>query len=92
MLKTCLEGVLNTYSRPTNVCWVLTNYKNLKPKNPKTLLKNEPIMKNVDELYEKYYTAYKNDYDDDDQLCGPKRKKSTTKSLNGLIKQIKSQN
>ena len=75
MLKTCLEGVLKTSSRPTNVCWVLTNFKNLKPKNRKTLLKNEPIMKNVDELYEKYYTAYKNDYDNDDELSEAKKEK-----------------
>ena len=26
------------------------------------------IMKNVDELYQKYYNSYKNDYDADDQL------------------------
>ena len=32
-------------------------------------------MKNVDELYEKYYDAYKNDYDNDDQLSEGKKKK-----------------
>ena len=40
---------------------LLTIFKNLKPKNSKTQLKKERIMKNVDQLYEKYYNAYKND-------------------------------
>ena len=30
-------------------------------------------MKNVDELYEKYCNAYKNDYDNDDELSGGKK-------------------
>ena len=33
----------------------LTNLENLKLKNPKTQLKKERTMKNVNELYEKYY-------------------------------------
>ena len=32
-------------------------------------------MKNVDELYKKYYNAYKNDYDSDDELSEGKKKK-----------------
>ena len=36
----------------------LINFKALKPKNPKTQLKKERIMKNVDELYKNYYNAY----------------------------------
>ena len=32
-------------------------------------------MKNVDELYEKFYNAYKNDYDNDDELSEAKKKK-----------------
>ena len=32
-------------------------------------------MKNVYELYEKYYNAYKNDYDNDDELSENKKKK-----------------
>ena len=39
-----------------------------KPNNRKTQLEKEQIMKNVDELYEKYYNAYKNDYGNDDEL------------------------
>ena len=31
-------------------------------------------MKNVDEPYEKYYNAYKNDYDNDDELSEAKKK------------------
>ena len=32
-------------------------------------------MKNVDELYGKYTNAYKNDYDNDDELSEAKKKK-----------------
>ena len=32
-------------------------------------------MKNVDQLYEKYYNAYKKDYDADDELSEAKKKK-----------------
>ena len=45
---------------------LLIKFKNLQPKKPETQLKKERIMKNVDELYEKYYNAYKNDYDNDE--------------------------
>ena len=47
---------------------ILINFKAVKPKNPKTQLKKKRIMKNVNELNEKYYNAYKNDYDNDDEL------------------------
>ena len=46
-------------------------------------------MKNVDELQEKHYNDYKNDFDNDDELSESK-KNLTTNSLNCLIKQIKS--
>ena len=36
----------------------LINFKALKPKNPKTQLKKERIMKNVDKLYKNYYNTY----------------------------------
>ena len=68
----------------------LTNFKGLRPKNPKMQLKKEWIIKNVDELNRKYYDAYKNDYDTDDELNNAKKKNLTTNSLNWLIKQIKS--
>ena len=47
-------------------------------------------MKNVDELYKKYYNAYKNDYDSDDELSEGKKKKLATNNLKNLIKQTKS--
>ena len=50
-------------------------FKNLKPLKQETQLKKERIMKNVDELYEKYYTGYKNDYDNDNELREGKKKK-----------------
>ena len=54
---------------------LLITFKGLKPKNPKTLLKKERIMKNIDKLYEKYCNAYKNDYDADDELSVAKTTK-----------------
>ena len=68
----------------------LTNFKGLRTKNLKMQLKKERIIKNVDELNRKYYDAYKNDYDTDDELNNAKKKNLTTNSLNWLIKQIKS--
>ena len=68
----------------------LTNFKGLRPKNLKMQLKKERIIKNIDELNRKYYDAYKNDYDTDDELNNAKKKNLTTNSLNWLIKQIKS--
>ena len=50
----------------------------------------EGIMKNVGELYENHYSAYKNDYDASDELTVPKKKKFN--SSNCLMKQMKSQN
>ena len=47
------------YNRIKGFNKLLINFKALKPKNPKTQLKNEGIMKNVDELYQNYYNAYK---------------------------------
>ena len=69
---------------------LLNNFKNLKPKKQETQLKKEQIMKNVDELYEKDYNDYKNDFDNDDELNEAKKKKLTRNSLNCLIKQTKS--
>ena len=53
----------------------ITNFKNLRPKNPKTQLKKEWVLKNVDELYEKYYNAYKNGCEND-ELSEAKKKKN----------------
>ena len=54
---------------------LLTNFKIIRPKNPKTQFKKERIMKYVDELYEKYYNAYKNNCDNDDESNETKKKK-----------------
>ena len=53
-----LDSKCNEMKQFTNF---LTIFKNLKPKNSKTQLKKECIIKNFDELSEKYYNAYKND-------------------------------
>ena len=45
---------------------LLIKFKAFKPKKTETQLKKERIMKNVDQLYEKFYNAYKNDYDADE--------------------------
>ena len=66
-----LDSKYNKMKKITNL---LINFKNLKPKNPETQLKKEQITKNVDELYEKYYNVYKNDYDAD-ELSEAKKKK-----------------
>ena len=68
-----VDSKYNKMKRFTNL---LTIFKNLNSKNPKTQLKKEEIMKNVDELYEKYYNDYKNDFDNDDWLDEAKTKKS----------------
>ena len=56
------------YNRMKEFNKPVIKFKVLKPKNPKTQLKKEPIMKNVAELDEKYYNAYENDCDNDDEL------------------------
>ena len=58
-----LDSKYNNLKKFTSL---LTKFTNLKPKKPETQLKKEQIMKNVDELYEKYQNAYKNDYDADE--------------------------
>ena len=67
---------------------LLIKFKAFKPKKTETQLKKERIMKNVDQLYEKFYNAYKNDYDAD-ELGEAKWKNLTKNSLNCLIKQTK---
>ena len=53
----------------------LDKFKALKPIKPEMQLKKGRIMKNVDELYEKYYNDYKNGFDNDDELREAKKKK-----------------
>ena len=53
----------------------LNEFKVLKPIKSEIQDKKERSMKNVDELYEKYYNFYKNDFDNDDELSDAKKKK-----------------
>ena len=82
-----LDSKYNKMKKITNL---LTILKNLKSKNSKTQLKKERIMKNVDELYEKYFNAYKNDYDNDDELSEVKKKKFDHKQFELFDKTEKS--
>ena len=47
---------------------LLISFRGVKTKKPEIQLKNERTMKNVEELYRKYYNAYKSDYDCVDEL------------------------
>ena len=67
-------SVASKYNKIKKCTNLLTIFKNLKPKNSKSQLKKEQIMKNVDELYEKYQNAYKNDYDADELSEAEKKK------------------
>ena len=73
-----LDSKYNKMKKFTNL---LTIFKNLKPKNSKTQLKKERIMKNIYEFYEKYNNAYKNDYDNDDELSEAKKKELDNKQF-----------
>ena len=53
----------------------LHKFNILKSIKSETQVKKERFMKNVDELYEKCYNAYKNDFDNDDELSEAKKKK-----------------
>ena len=48
------------YNRIKEFNKLLTNFKALRSKKPKTQLIKERTMNNVDQLYEKYYDGYKN--------------------------------
>ena len=54
---------------------LFTSFKNIETKKPETQLKKKQITKNVDELYKKYYDAYKSDYDTVDDINEAKKKK-----------------
>ena len=62
------------YNKITKFTNLLTKFKNLKPKKPETQLRKERIMKNVDELDEKYYMTYNNDFDVDEIIEAEKKK------------------
>ena len=52
----------------------LIKFKKVIAKIPETQKKKSRIMKNVDELHEKYYDVYKDDYDTNDELNQAKKK------------------
>ena len=56
-------------------------FKAVKTKKLETHLKKEQIMKNVEELYGKYYNAYKSDYDSEDELHEAKKKNVVCKQF-----------
>ena len=77
------------YNRKKEFNKLLIKFKALKPKNPKTQLKKERIMKNVDKLYENYCNAYKNDYDADDELNDVEKKEFDYKQFELFDKTFK---
>ena len=90
---------LDKYNKMKKFTNLFIIFNNLKLKNWKTQLKKVRIMKNVDELYKKYYDAYKNDYDSDNELSEGKKKKFDCKQFElfdktnkKLKKKMKSQN
>ena len=60
---------------------LFTSFKNIETKKPETQLKKKQITKNVDELYKKYYDAYKSDYDTVDDINEAKKKKFNYKQF-----------
>ena len=56
-------------------------FKAVKTKKLETHFKKEQIMKNVEELYGKYYNAYKSDYDSEDELHEAKKKNVVCKQF-----------
>ena len=53
----------------------LIKFKVVKPTKSETQLKKEQILKNVAEIYRKYYDAQKDEYDNGDELIGAENKK-----------------
>ena len=69
------------YNRINEFNKFFIKFESLRPEKPETQLKKEWIIKNVYELYEKYYNSYKNDYDNDDELSEAKKKKIDCKQF-----------
>ena len=63
------------YNRMKEFNKLLIGFKSVRTEKTETQLRKERIMKNVDELYEKYYNTYKSDYETDDELNEAKKKK-----------------
>ena len=67
-------SAVSRYKRMRDFNKRLISFKVVKPRKSETQLKKKRIMKNVDELSEKYYSTYKNTYDTDDELNEAKKK------------------
>ena len=63
------------YNRMKEFNKLLLDFKAIKIKKKETQLKKERIMRNVDGLDQKYYYAYKSNYDTDGKLHEAKKKK-----------------
>ena len=53
----------------------LITFKNVRPEKIETQLKKEWLVKNVEELYKKYYDVYKDEHDNGDELNGAENKR-----------------
>ena len=53
----------------------LIKFKNVKPIKLETRLKKERIIKNIEEVYSKYYDGYKDEYDNGGELDGVENKR-----------------
>ena len=80
------------YNRMKEFNRLFISFKSLKTKKIETQLKKERFMKNVDELYQNYFNAYKSDYDTDDELPEDKKKKYDYKQFDIEDKIRKRQN
>ena len=80
------------YNRMKEFNRLFISFKSLKTKKIETQLKKEQFMKNVDELYQNYFNAYKSDYDTDDELPEDKKKKYDYKQFDIEDKIRKRQN
>ena len=67
-------SAVSGYKRMRDFKKRLISFKVVKPRKSEAQLKKKRIMKNVDELSEKYYSTYKNTYDNDDELNEAKKK------------------
>ena len=62
------------YNRMKKFNKLLTSFQAARTKNPKTQLKKERLMENIEKFYKKYYDVHKNDYDTNDESNEAKKK------------------
>ena len=72
-LKDMLLG--SKYTIMKNFNKRLIKFKNVKPIKLETRLKKERIIKNIEEVYSKYYDGYKDEYDNGSELDGVENKR-----------------